>query len=38
MKRVEPSDYFEVPQTGARVSLRDAKTLLDVFCKAAAEV
>jgi superfamily II DNA/RNA helicase len=37
-KTVEESDFFEVPQTGARVSLRDAKALLDVFCKAAAEV
>jgi hypothetical protein len=37
-KTVEESDFFEIPHTGARVSLRDAKTLVDVFCKAAAEV
>ena len=38
MKTVEESDFFEIARTGARVSLRDAKALLDVFCKAAAEV
>jgi hypothetical protein len=38
MKTVEESNFFEIPQTGARVSLRDAKSVLDVFCKAAAEM
>jgi len=36
-KKVEESDFFEIPSTGARVSLRDAKLVLDTFCKAAAE-
>jgi hypothetical protein len=36
-KSVDESDFFEIPITGARVSLRDAKSVLDLFCKAAAE-
>ena len=36
-KSVDESDFFEIPSTGARVSLRDAKSVLDLFCKAAAE-
>lgn len=36
--KVDVDDYFEVEKTGARVSLRDAKSLIEVFCEAAAEV
>lgn len=36
-KRIDESDFFEVEKTGARVSLRDAKSVLETFCKAAAD-
>lgn len=36
-KSIDESDFFEVPSTGARVSLRDAKSVLETFCKAAAD-
>ena len=34
---VDVNDFFEVPTTGARISLRDSKSLIEVFCEAAAE-
>lgn len=36
--KFDETDFFEVPQTGARVSLRDAKSLVEMFCETAAEV
>ena len=30
-------DFFKVPSTGVRVSLRDSKSLIEVFCEAATE-
>jgi hypothetical protein len=36
-KKIDHEDYFEIESTGARVSLRDAKSVLDLFCKAATE-
>jgi len=36
-KTADESQYFEVESTGARISMRDAKLLLSIFCKAAAE-
>lgn len=38
IKKVDESEFFEVEETGARVSLRDAKSLIDVFCKAAEDI
>lgn len=32
------NEYFEIEDTGARVSLRDSKQLIEVFCKAADEM
>jgi len=37
-KTVDESEYFEIQDTGAKVSLRDAKSLLETFCKAAQEL
>ena len=34
-KKVDDSEYFEIESTGARVSLRDSKSLIELFCKAA---
>lgn len=36
-KKIDESDFFEVEKTGARVCLRDAKSVLETFCKAAAD-
>lgn len=35
IKEVDESEFFEIEKTGARVSLRDSKSLIELFCKAA---
>lgn len=35
---MDESEFFEIEKTGARVSLRDSKSLIEVFCKAAEEL
>lgn len=37
MKRADTSTFLEISETGARINRRDAKLLLNTFCKAAAE-
>ena len=37
-KKVDDSEYFEIPETGARASIRDSKSLIELFCKAAETV
>lgn len=37
VKAQDESQYFSVSKTGARMSMRDSKLLLETFCKAAAE-
>ena len=34
---VDVNEFYEVRDSGARISLRDSKSLIDVFCEAAAE-
>lgn len=34
-KQPYAKDYFEVPSTGAKVSLKESCTLVDLFCKSA---
>ncbi len=34
-KKSIESEFYEIPKTGARVSLRDSKEIIDLFCKAA---
>lgn len=34
-KKSIESEFYEIPTTGARVSLRDSKEIIDLFCKAA---
>jgi hypothetical protein len=37
-KTVDASEYYEIKETEAKVSLRDAKSLLETFCKTAQEI
>lgn len=34
-KKSVESEFFVIEKTGARVSLRDSKDIIDLFCKAA---
>jgi hypothetical protein len=34
-KKSIESEFFVIEKTGARVSLRDSKDIIDLFCKAA---
>ena len=38
LKQQEESSYLEVPQTGAKISMRDAKQLIEQFCLELAGV
>jgi len=38
LKQQEDGSFLEEPKTGAKISMRDAKQLVEVFCLAFASV
>ena len=36
-KKSDEASYLEVPDTGAKISMRDAKQLIESFCLAASD-